>query len=526
MAIIHNLIAKFRADTGAFDRNIKKSRTHMTRFGRDVQRMGKQLLAVAGIGGGLYTLKRSLEYIVKASLEQEKAEKALSAAVQGSIRQYKFYAAQLQKVTIYGDEQILSQMAYAKNLGVTNEQLNAATKAAIGLAAKFRLDLASAMMLVGRASQGQTQMLTRYGIVIDQTLSDQEKFNELLRIGNNSFRLAEEQARENASAFSRLGNEVSDYAEIIGGPLAEAMAKHARLTTAWMIGNKADFARWISDIEEGIGMVEQFDKAVVNFYRNVLRWTPWGLLYRGMKAYTKPEPIARPKTVEDIHRITRQEMINKGLEDAMKIEQAWANFREMNRKNLIARLVEEGKKLREHGSEQKRIYADIARGMAREWSNAFDEMLFEGKKFGDAMKDMFRSILRMITQIITYETIAKPIAAGIMGVPAEELHAGGVVGSGGKKRHVPALAFAGAPRLHSGFSPDEFPAILQRGERVVPRGGGSVATAPTIIINNQTGQRMKLEREPMYDGKQWVIKVVAENIQRGGTLRKMMQTIK
>ena len=36
---------------------------------------------------------------------------------------------------------------------------------------------------------------------------------------------------------------------------------------------------------------------------------------------------------------------------------------------------------------------------------------------------------------------------------------------------VPAMAFAGAPRMHSGgwagIKPDEVPAILQRGERVL-----------------------------------------------------------
>ena len=50
-------------------------------------------------------------------------------------------------------------------------------------------------------------------------------------------------------------------------------------------------------------------------------------------------------------------------------------------------------------------------------------------------------------------------------------HRGGLVGYDAPSfaRTVPALAFAGAPRLHSGFAPDEFPAILQRGERVLSR---------------------------------------------------------
>src|SRR5690606_4483199 len=62
---------------------------------------------------------------------------------------------------------------------------------------------------------------------------------------------------------------------------------------------------------------------------------------------------------------------------------------------------------------------------------------------------------------------------GAGGVFASVLHAGGDVGAAAPTRMVPALAFAGAPRLHSGgwagLKPDEVPAILQRGERVLSR---------------------------------------------------------
>lgn len=53
-------------------------------------------------------------------------------------------------------------------------------------------------------------------------------------------------------------------------------------------------------------------------------------------------------------------------------------------------------------------------------------------------------------------------------------HAGGKAGVGGVMRSVPAIAFAGAPRFHQGsgmlgLRPDEIPAVLQRGERVLSR---------------------------------------------------------
>jgi len=55
---------------------------------------------------------------------------------------------------------------------------------------------------------------------------------------------------------------------------------------------------------------------------------------------------------------------------------------------------------------------------------------------------------------------------------------------------VPAMAFANAPRMHAGgwagIKPDEVPAILQRGERVLSRreaaGYGQTSTVPSVNV--------------------------------------------
>lgn len=81
-------------------------------------------------------------------------------------------------------------------------------------------------------------------------------------------------------------------------------------------------------------------------------------------------------------------------------------------------------------------------------------------------------------------------------------------------RSVPAMAFEGAPRLHSGggwFAQDEYPAILQRGERVLNRDetaayhagmaaggyrGNSSGREPAVYvtINNTTGEPVSTQR--------------------------------
>jgi hypothetical protein len=127
-----------------------------------------------------------------------------------------------------------------------------------------------------------------------------------------------------------------------------------------------------------------------------------------------------------------------------------------------------------------------------------DEAQNTGKQLGDALTSAFRgaedafvsfvtkgkfdfktladSILADITRIALRSAILGPLASalgGPGGLFAGIFHNGGVVGGPAPMRAVPAMAFAGAPRMHSGgwagLRPDEVPAILQRGELVLSR---------------------------------------------------------
>ncbi len=95
-------------------------------------------------------------------------------------------------------------------------------------------------------------------------------------------------------------------------------------------------------------------------------------------------------------------------------------------------------------------------------------------------RDLVTSMIADLAKLAARRFILGPIAntlsgalGGAGGIFADILHTGGLVGSPGPGRMVPAFAFAGAPRVHAGgwagLRPDEVPAILQRGERVLSR---------------------------------------------------------
>lgn len=122
---------------------------------------------------------------------------------------------------------------------------------------------------------------------------------------------------------------------------------------------------------------------------------------------------------------------------------------------------------------------DIAKGESalRSFASALDRI---ADRFLDmAANDVFDAMFgKAGTGSSFFGNLANGNAAGgLLGgvlIPGV-LHRGGVVGNDNyPHRAVPAAAFAYAPRYHNGgiagLKPDEVPAILQRGERVLPRG--------------------------------------------------------
>jgi len=115
---------------------------------------------------------------------------------------------------------------------------------------------------------------------------------------------------------------------------------------------------------------------------------------------------------------------------------------------------------------------------------------FSMKKLGDLVMSIQQDILRAFLR----QNVTGPIAGalgdmlgggsgggssgggGIFGSFFSDIfsgifHNGGVVGESlTSRRAVSPLLFAGAPRFHNGLMPDEFPAILQKGETVLPKG--------------------------------------------------------
>ncbi|MEY8117650.1 tape measure protein [Falsihalocynthiibacter sp. BN13B15] len=119
----------------------------------------------------------------------------------------------------------------------------------------------------------------------------------------------------------------------------------------------------------------------------------------------------------------------------------------------------------------------------------------EWKGFGSLVKAILADIVRQEGVSFILKSVGSAIGGSFgESLSAEVHHAGGIAGSGTTKRQVSPRMFVGAPRYHNGgiagLKPNEVPAILEAGERVLRKGetmGGGGMTVSIAMANDFRG---------------------------------------
>jgi len=154
--------------------------------------------------------------------------------------------------------------------------------------------------------------------------------------------------------------------------------------------------------------------------------------------------------------------------------------------------------LADYATKARSIGGDVGQALVGAFTsaeNAVGEFVKTGKlDFRDLVTSMIADLAKLAARTFILGPIANALSGalgGAGGIFANILHAGGLVGSPGPGRMVPAMAFANAPRMHAGgwagIKPDQVPAILQRGERVLSRReaagyGQGQSSAPSVNV--------------------------------------------
>jgi len=155
----------------------------------------------------------------------------------------------------------------------------------------------------------------------------------------------------------------------------------------------------------------------------------------------------------------------------------------------------------------------------------------EGTKTAkDAMADFAKSTIRWLGEMITKWMILQAVQSGLSYMSASwgnpdqnaglgadwntqsSWHKGGIVGTTpAPVRIVNPNIFANARRFHGGgLAGDEVPAILQKGETVLPKGGGV-----TVNVINKSGTDLDAKQgAPRFDAGEMILDVVLDAMNR------------
>jgi len=211
-------VKKFAGET---EKGFKKIETQAKKTGGTLKN-----LATAAVGFFAITkIKSAITDFVRLAGIQEDAVKTLEQAMRnaGTYRKedlegLKAYASQRQEVTRIGDEATLATLANLQGYQMEVATLKEATKAAQDLAAAKKMDLFAASELIGKAFVGETQTLSRYGIILDEGIPKGEKFAAVLKLISERYGgQAEALASTKYGGLVQLGNLLGDAKEDIGG---------------------------------------------------------------------------------------------------------------------------------------------------------------------------------------------------------------------------------------------------------------------------------------------------------------------
>jgi len=165
--------------------------------------------------------------------------------------------------------------------------------------------------------------------------------------------------------------------------------------------------------------------------------------------------------------------------------------------------------------------ADFTKSTEGSWKGFWDPVIDGSKTASQAIDDFFRNLAINFAQLQAQKAMmsiwdavlgsalsaAATGAFGALGggggaglAPSPEggtmpvkYHQGGMVGRDGiPTRMVDPGVFARAPRLHNGLASDEFPAILQQGERVISRSQASGGSSSNQRLESLMGQVVSL----------------------------------
>ncbi len=187
--------------------------------------MGVLAAGLATLAGGLGLAKKSLDEFAEGEVRLNKLAQALAQTgqfSQGYVDRLREMAQELQSTTGIANQEWIGVLTRLSQFGADQNNIGMNVDAVKNLAGILGGDLQSAAMMVSRAMQGNFDMFSRYGIVLDDNASQTEKLNQLyMELAKRGGGQLEAETNTLSGKYRELKNNTSDLLESIGSQIAQ-----------------------------------------------------------------------------------------------------------------------------------------------------------------------------------------------------------------------------------------------------------------------------------------------------------------
>ncbi len=199
----------------------KKAKDDIGGLNNSILKMGKAV----GIASAAYFSARGLingfTSVIELAGEQELAEKKLETALGRTSKELLDQASALQKVSVFGDEAIITQQAFLGSLDFSEKQIKSIIPVAMDLAAATGMTLESAVRNTSKTFSGMTGELGEMVPQLRTLTKEQMMAGDAVKVMGDLFGgQAAAQAKTMAGSIKQMKSAVSDAGESIGQVLA------------------------------------------------------------------------------------------------------------------------------------------------------------------------------------------------------------------------------------------------------------------------------------------------------------------
>ena len=303
--------------------------------------IAKVAIAAGAAVAGVVTAKS-----IQLASEQEDAVNRLTTALitagdfsSAALKDFEAFASGLQKISRFGDEAILNQLALAKSFGATNSQAKEIVSAATDLAAAFGTDLESATRNVSKTLGGFAGELGEQIPKLKQLSAAQLQAGAGIKVLAEQYRgFAQREVKSFSGAVTQARNAFGDLLEKFGEQITKSPAIIASITKLNNLFVKlAENFQGINITEDLIFPLIQFGQTITEYVVPAfeLLFNISNIVFNSIKTGFTTLGLIANKAIGLFAKVTK----NKELEDSIKsdgklIEETFTNSVENTKKSF------------------------------------------------------------------------------------------------------------------------------------------------------------------------------------------------